>query len=80
MLGDSVPFRTHWPCYAEFAVNNNRMTVYRRNLNQAAGDNMRDDVMNITPHVYPGRVYVSLRCRDSHRHAPQYAAFQCDIS
>ena len=67
LLGDPVPFRIHWPRYAEFSVNNSRMTVYRRNLNQSAGDNVRDDVMSITPHVYPGRVYVSLRCRDSRR-------------
>ena len=67
MLGDPVPHRLHWPKYSEFSVNNHRMPVYRRNANQAAGENVRDEAVNIEAHVYPGRVYVSLRCRDSRR-------------
>ena len=67
MLGDPVPHRLHWPRFSEFSVNNHRMPVYRRNANQAAGDNVRDEAMSVAAHVYPGRVYVSLRCRDSKR-------------
>ena len=77
MLGDPVPHRLHWPRYAEFAVNNNRMPVYRRNTNQAAGENVRDDAMSVESWAYVGRCYVSLRCRDCHKCALLVPASHC---
>lgn len=69
MLGDPVPHRLHWPRFSEFSVSGHRMAVYRRNANQAAGENVRDDAMSVDPYVYPGRAYFALRCRDSKRRA-----------
>ncbi|KAJ7522680.1 hypothetical protein O6H91_18G022500 [Diphasiastrum complanatum] len=65
LLNDKVPFRMHWPAYADVRVNGITVRVTNRPGTQLLGANGRDDGPGITSCIKEGTNRISLSAYDA---------------
>eukprot|EP00898_Chlorokybus_atmophyticus_P007112 jgi/Chlat1/7401/Chrsp6S07487 len=65
LLNDAVPFRLHWPTFANLRVNVMPVRVYTRGGQQQLGNNARDEPAKISAFVREGINRVALTAYDT---------------
>lgn len=63
-LGDSNPYRVHWPMGATLHVNRTQLRAYGRQSHVRLGPNQRDEPIDVSSFAAAGRNHVQLVAND----------------